>query len=359
MTSYSRRTFLKLGALAAGTLATSALAACRPDIAEAPTLNLYNWIDYLNPDTITGFTRTTGISVYYLEFESNEELFNSLRNNPEAYDLIVPSDFMVRRMQEEGLLRRLDPQLIPNFKNVQERFRTGRPYDLRSEYSVTKDWGTTGLIWRPDRVPEPIRSSADFWAAAPRHSGRITVIDAQDEVIGLALKMLGYPLNDTDPAHLAEAEQKLMELRPHVVITSDYIDKFAQNTVVMAIGWNGDAAQINANKDTPVNYIVPSEGSVLWEDDWCIPATALHPENAHAFINYVLQPQVAAAECEYTGYATVVEEALSLLPPEVLNDPMIFPAEANLLNSEFQALPDDGEVRQQRAEVWARFVEDG
>lgn len=356
MARYSRRTFLKLSALAAGTLATSALAACRPDIAEAPILNLYNWVDYLNPETITGFTRATGISVYSLEYESNENLFESLRNNPGAYDLIVPSDYMTRKMMAEGLLLRLNPALIPNLNNIQEQFRTGRPYDLPSEYSVTKDWGTTGLIWRPDRVPEAIGSSADFWTLVPKYSGRVTVIDAQDEVIGLTLKMLSYPLNDADPAHLAEAEQKLMELRPHVVITSDYIDKFAQNTVVMAIGWNGDAAQISANKDIPVNYVVPAQGAVVWEDDWCIPATALHPKNAHTFINYILQPEVAAAECEYTGYATVVAEALPLLSSDLLNNPIIFPSQDSLRNSEYQNLPLEGEVPQRRAEIWARFV---
>ncbi len=352
MSNLSRRSFLKGSAI---TAAAFALAACRAEEAsEAPVLNLYNWVDYINPDTLTGFTRATGLRTSLATFESNEEMVAALDNNPGQYDLVSPSDDTVRRLIRDKKLQSLDKSLLPNFNNISERFRVGRPYDPNSDYSVTKDWGTTGLVWRPDSVAETFASWADFWAIAPRYSGKITVIDSQDEVIGIALKLLGYSLNDGEAGHLSQARDQLMELKPHVVVTSDYIDKFADRTVVLAIGWNGDAAQINANLDTPVNYVIPAEGSILWADNWCIPQTALHPKNAHAFINYLLQPEVAAAEAAYIGYATVVTEALPLLDPAVQNDPMIYPPEDSMARLETQSIPDASAA--QRAEIWAEFA---
>jgi spermidine/putrescine transport system substrate-binding protein len=322
---------------------------------EAPTLNLFSWPDYENPETLAGFTQQTGVAIYTSIFESNEELVHNLSNNPGAYDLVVPSDYTVRQLIQEQALLRLDKTLLPNFNNLFERFRAGRPYDPASNYSLTKTWGTTGLIWKPTTVTEPLTRWADFWAVAPQYAGRIVMIDARHEVIGIALKMLGYSLNDGNPTHLAEAEAKLLELRPHVVVSSEYIDRFVDNTVVMGIGWNGDVIQINASAPQPVNYLLPEEGSVLWTDNWCIPATALHPNNAHAFLNYLLDPAVAAAESAYIGYATVVEKALPLLDPALQSDPVIYPSESSLSNLETQAIPEESLA--QRDAIWAKFLE--
>jgi spermidine/putrescine-binding protein len=254
------------------------------------------------------------------------------------------------------MLQRLDLTLIPNFAGIQERFRVGRAHDPNSEYSVTKDWGTTGILWQPDRVVEAPQSWADFWALAPQYSGQIVVVEARDEVIAAALKLLGYSLNDQDPAHLAEAGEKLMELRPHVVIVTDYFEMFRQGTIVMGLGWSGDAALLSEALGVETSYTNPAEGSMLWEDDWCIPSLAPHPRNAHTFINYVLQPEVAAAECAYLAYATVVEAALPLLDTSTRNNPTIYPPPDVMSRLEL-ASPATGEALRLRESIWAAFVE--
>lgn len=350
----SRRTFLKLSAL---TGAAAALVACqRAPLREAPLLNLHNWPEYLNPETAKRFWKETDIFINQTIFESNEDLLADLKNAlPGAFDLIAPTDYMVRRLIAEGLLLKLDPAQLPNLRNVQAAFRTGRAYDPLGEYSVTKNWGTTGIIYRPDVVAEPPASWADFWALAQQHSGRAVVMEAQDEVIGAALKLLGYSLNETDPGRLAEAERKMLELRPHVGVSSEYFSMFRDGRVVLGLGWNGDAFVIRHEYETPVNYVIPNEGALLWEDNWCLPAMALHPRNAHAFINYVLQPEIAALESSYHGYATVVEPALPLLDPAVRNDPSLYPP-AEVMSRLERLQTFDGEALQRRTEIWERFL---
>ncbi len=351
MRRLSRRAFLKWG-----TLFSTALAACRADPPEAPTLSLYNWDEYLKPDTIQAFQKATGILITQSTYGSNEELLARLQEAaPGTYDLIVPSDYMVRQLIDLGLLARLDSGRLGNLANVQAEFRLGREHDPEGLYSVTKNWGTTGLIWRDDLVTETPASWADLWALAPSYSGRVVVVEARDEVIGAALKLLGYSYNDNDPAHLQEAERKLLELRQHAGVLTDYFQPLSDGAVVMAVGWNGDAFLIREEYGASVQYAVPAEGSLLWEDNWCIPATALHPNNAHAFIDFVLQPAVAAAECEYLGYATVVEPALTLLDPAIRNDPSIFPPEAVRAKLERAAPLNDAAISRRQA-IWEGFL---
>lgn len=349
MIYFPRRAFLKASAAAMA----ATLVACQPEMEEAPILNLYSWPDYENPDTLTGFTQATGISVYTAIFESNEEMLEHVLSRPGEYDLVVPSSDTVSRMIKDNRLMKLDKGQLPNFNNLSEQFRSGRAYDPTSDYSIVKTWGTTGILWRPDVVTETFTRWADFWAAAPKYAGQIILIDSRDEVIGIALKLLGYSINDGEPAHLSAARDKLMELKPHVVVTSDYIEKVEAHTVSLVVGWNGDAAQIRAN-GTPIEYIIPEEGSVLWTDNWCIPASALHPNNAHAFINYLLDPHIAAVESAYIGYATVVAEAIPLLDPALQNDPLIYPPESILALLETQAIPEASLA--QRDELWAEFT---
>jgi len=353
MRRFSRRDFLKLTALTSA----AAFTACQPaEPPEASALNLHNWPTYVNPDTLTGFSATTNILIHATEFGSNEELHDHLiSNSAGAYDIVVPSDYMVRQLVQEKLLRPLDLSLLPNFSNIQESFRTGRKHDPKSEYSIAKNWGTTGIIWNPEVFTEPITSWADFWAQAPLHSGKITVVEARDEVLGAALKLLGYSLNDQDLQHLDEAGKKLMEIRPHLTARTDYFDMFADKTVVMGLGWNGDAFIISNEKKAPVRYTIPSEGSLLWEDDWCIPANAAHPKNAHAFINYLLQPNIAAQEASFIGYATVVSDALPLLDASLRNDPTLYPP-TEIMRKLEQNEPPTADSLKKREDIWAAFL---
>jgi spermidine/putrescine-binding protein len=200
-------------------------------------------------------------------------------------------------------------------------------------------------------VSESPQSWADFWALAEKYSGRVTVLDSPGEVIGAALKMRGHSYNATDAESLAQAQADLLRLKPHLrAFETNYRPLVAGGEACLALGWNGDAAALNA-QGVPVQYVVPSEGSQIWEDDWAIAAAASHPEAAHAFLNFVLRPEVAAQEARYTGYATGNRSALALLDERVRHDPSIYPPDSVLQKLE-AGMPLGVEGQARRAEVW-------
>lgn len=354
--AFSRRQFLHWSAL---TGAGAVLAACQAEpTPEAPVLNLLNWPEYLSPETIDGFQTETGIFINETVFESNEELVELLTGSPiGAFDLIVPTDHTVDKLIRQQALLPLDRTQLTNLNNLDPGFLSGRAYDPESQFSITKSWGTTGLMYRADIISTPPNSWAEFWALVPQHSGRVIMVEERDEVLGIALKLLGYPLNATDAAQINEAAQKLMDLRPHIGLSSDYFTMFRDAVVVMGLGWNGDAFLIRTEYETPVNFTTPQEGGILWEDDWCIPANALHSRNAHRLINYVLRPEVAAAESNYTGYGTVVPRALPLVDESIRNDPGLNPPPDVRQRLERVALIEpNSEADQVRQAVWDKFV---
>jgi spermidine/putrescine transport system substrate-binding protein len=353
---FSRRQFLQWSAL---TGAGAALAACQAEpTPEAPVLNLLNWPEYLSPETIDGFQTETGIFINQTIFESNEELQELLTDSPiGTFDLIAPTDHTVDQLIRQQALLPLDRSQLNNITNVDPDFLDKRTYDPASRYSITKAWGTTGLMYRGDLIPVPPRSWAEFWQLVPQHSGRVIMVEERDEVLGIALKLLGYSANATEPAQINEALQKLMELRPHVGLSSEYFTMFRDDVVVMGLGWNGDAFLIRTEYATPVNFTTPQEGGILWEDDWCIPLNALHARNAHRFINYVLRPEVAAAEANYTGYGTAVTPAVPLIEEAIRNDIGLNPPPEVRARLERIALFEAGsEVDQVRQAAWNKFV---
>jgi putrescine transport system substrate-binding protein len=177
------------------------------------------------------------------------------------------------------------------------------------------------------------------------------VLDSPGEVIGAALKMRGHSYNATDAASLAQAQADLLRLKPHLrAFETNYRPLLATGEACLALGWNGDAAALNA-QGVPVQYVVPAEGSQIWEDDWAIAAAAPHPEAAHAFLNFVLRPEVAAQETRYTGYATGNRAALALLDERVRADPSIYPPPEVLQKLE-AGMPLDPEGQRRREAVW-------
>lgn len=335
------------------------LAACQAEpTPEAPVLNLLNWPEYLSPETIDGFQTETGIFINQTIFESNDELLELLTDNPVGtFDLIAPTDHTVDQLIRQQALLPLDRSQLNNFGNLDQKFLENRSYDATSQYSITKSWGTTGLMYRSDILPTPPRSWAEFWQLVPQLSGRVIMVEERDEVLGIALKLLGYQATTTEPAQINEALKKLMEIRPHVGLSSEYFTMFRNDVVVMGLGWNGDAFLIRTEYETPVNFTTPQEGGILWEDDWCIPINALHSRNAHRFINYVLRPEVAAAEANYAGYGTAVAAALPLIDEAIRTDPGLNPSPEVLARLERIARFEPGsEIEQARQAAWEKFV---
>jgi len=248
----TRRGFM---AVAAATAATAWLAACGQSIqptttsTPAPTLgtklegtvNLYNWQSYINPDNVKAFEQQFGQKVTQDFYVSNEDLLAKIQAGAKGYDVVVPTGYMVEIMAKQGLLYKLVKDHLPNFKNVDARF-TNLAFDPDNQYSVPKDWGTTGFGYRTDLLPS-MASWADFWqVATTKASGKVTVLDGQNEVIGSSLKMLGYSYNSVDPTQLNHAKDKLLQLKPHLlaITSTEYITMMQNGQSILSLGWNGD-----------------------------------------------------------------------------------------------------------------------
>ncbi len=314
-------------------------------------LTLLTWPDYISPLTLEQFERSSGARVRLEIVPSAVELVERLRAPGPAPDVLVPPDYAVRELGAEGRLLALDHARLPNLAHLEPRFRAGRPHDPASRVSVIKDWGTTGFMWRTDVVAEAPGAWEDFWRLAERHAGRVTVLDAPGEVIGAALKRRGLSYNAADPAALGQARADLLELKPHLrAFETNYRPLLKSGEAVLALGWNGDAAALKA-QGVPVAYAVPSEGSQIWEDDWAIAADAPRPDLAHAFLDFVLRPEVAAQEARYTGYATGSAAARALLDEAVQHDPSVYPP-AEVLQKLEAGMPLDEEGARRREALW-------
>jgi spermidine/putrescine-binding protein len=314
-------------------------------------LTLLIWPDYINPLTLAQFEQEFSVKVTLEIVPSAVELISRMRESGPPPDVLVPPDYAVRELSADGLLMHLYPSLLPNRHHLQPQFLNGRPHDLESQVSMVKDWGTTGFMFRTDIVKEHPASWADFWELATRYSGRVTVLDSPGEVIGAALKMRGHSYNAADAPALAAARDDLLKIKPHLhSFETNYKPLLESGEVCLALGWNGDAVALKA-RGLPINYVLPVEGSQLWEDDWSIAANAPHPDAAHAFLNFVMRPEVAAQEALYTRYATGNRSALALLDAESRNDPFTYPS-PDLFEELEAGMPLDDAGTAARAALW-------
>jgi spermidine/putrescine transport system substrate-binding protein len=320
----------------------------------AQTLTVLTWPDYIDPQTLRQFEAEFDVTVNLVIVPSAVELVERMQAPGPAVDVLVPPDYAVRELHGHNRLAVLDHRRLPNLKHLEPRFRTGRPHDPESLVSVIKDWGTTGFMYRTDMIYESPSSWADFWNLAQKLSGRVTVLDSPGEVIGAALKMRGRSYNASSPEDLAEARRDLLALKPHVLaFETNYKPLLASGQAALALGWNGDAAALQ-DQGIPIQYVVPSEGSQIWEDDWAIAADAPNPGLAHVFLDFVLRPEVAAQEARYTRYATGNRSALELLDDEMRKDPSTYPPEEVLRKLE-AGRPLEPAGQRLRQELWAEI----
>ena len=317
----------------------------------AETLNLLTWPDYINPQTLQEFESEFEVNVVLDIVPSAVELMERMQTHNPGVDVLVPPDYAVRELSSQGRLFKLDHSRLPNLEHLQPRFYRGRAHDPESLVSVIKDWGTTGFMYRTDRIPETLVSWADFWRVAGTISGCVTVLDSPGEVIGAALKMRGRSYNASSPDELAEARDDLLLLKPHLLaFETNYKPLLASGEVFLSLGWNGDAAALIA-QGVPIRYVVPREGSQIWEDDWAIPTETTQADLAHTFLNFVLRPDVAAQEARYTRYATGNHSAWKLLEEEIRNDPSTYPPQ-ELLEKLESGMPVDADEQMRREELW-------
>jgi spermidine/putrescine transport system substrate-binding protein len=301
-------------------------------------LSVYNWADYIDEEVLKKYTEEYGVKIIYDTFASNEDLLAKMQGGATGYDVIFPSDYMVAQMIELSLLAEIDHNNIPNLKNI-DPFFLNSPHDPGNKYCVPYQWGTTGLAYSkkvfgdtpPDSwayIYDP--EQAKKWAEA----GGINILNDQREVIGEALKYLGYSLNDTDEAHLQEAKEVVLKVKPYIKTfnSEDYDESLlVPGEVILSMAWSGDAAQAasktidEATGESDWAYIVPKEGAFIFEDDVCIPATSQRKATAEHFLNYLLDPQVGAAITNYTYYPSPNKAAEEFINPDILSDPSIYP----------------------------------
>lgn len=312
---------------------------------------LYNWTEYIDPELIGRFQDETGIEVTEDNFSSNEELLAKLQGGATGYSLIVPSDYTVAIMKEEGMLAPLNHDNLPNLDNLADRFRD-LPYDPNNEYCVPYQWGTTGIGFLDGQVDEPTSWAAIFIAgeAAP-YFERMTMLDDAREVFAAALIYLGYDINTTDEAQLEEAKELLIQAKAGLAgFDSDtYDDLLAAEENLLAHGWNGDFLFVQEDNES-IAFTIPDEGGVIWVDNICIPNTVSPEEKAAAetFINFLLEPEVGAQLSEWNYYASPNAAAEDVLTEDFLNDPAVYPPPEDLERLHFIEPVGEAEALYQR-----------
>ena len=271
-------------------------------------LNLYAWSDYVPQQMLDDFTAKYGITVNYDTYSSNEEMLAKLQAGASGYDLSIPSDYAVDIMIKQGMLEKIDRNQISNFSNVDPRF-TNLYYDPGNQYSIPYQWGTTALVYDKKNAPFAPKSWSDLWD--PRFKGRLVLLDDEREVTGMALQVLGYDKNSTDPQQLKKAEQKLIDLKPNILL---FNSDTPETSIITGEAWAGLVYNGNATlafrEDPNVAYICPTEGCGLWFDNLVIPKGAPHADAANAFLNFVLDPKESILITKEFPYSNPNQAAL-------------------------------------------------
>ncbi len=309
-------------------------------------LAFYNWSEYIDPELISAFETEYGVDVIEDFYESNEAMLAQLQAGA-VYDLIVPSDYMVGIMIEEGLLLPLDQDAIPNLSNLAEEF-VNPPYDPTGEYSAAYQWGTTGLGVNISEVGEDFEPS---WALVfdpdltSTFSGGVSLLNDPRETMGAALKYLGYSLNSTSEEELQEAADLIAAAKANIAAfdSDQYDENLVTGEVAVSHGYSGNFFTAFADTDDPDNwaYVIPEEGGTVWIDNMAVPAVAESPCTAHTFINYLLDAETGAALTNWNYYASPNAAAEEFILEEVLTDETIYPSDD--LMQKLEIIKDTGD----------------
>ncbi len=319
------------------------------------TLYIYTWAGYTDQDLLDRFQKETGLKVVADVFDSNESMLARVQaGGAGAYSVIYPSEYMVQKMAQLGLLTELDQSLIVGLQDLFPQFQNP-VYDENNRYSVPISWGTTGLIYNPKKLKQPPTDWSYLWEHQQEISKRITLLNDVREVMGASLKMLGYSYNSTDPNQIRQAYEELVKLRPAIAsfTTDSWRPQMIVGDLLIAMCYSSDAAEImDENED--LQYITPKSGSSLWTDTMVIPKSAPNPEGAYQWINFMLQPDIAATLVDRLKFATPSKAAYQKLPKTLRNDPTLFPPEDVIARSE--SIDPLGEVNEIYERYWTRLT---
>jgi spermidine/putrescine transport system substrate-binding protein len=324
-----------------------------PPLAE--TLTLYGW-DQIVPSTILeAFTREFGVAVDLQVFVSQDEALASIASG-EVYDVVFLENDYIGPALEAGLLAELNLNTIPNLRNIAANFRD-LTYDPGNRHSIPYYWGTSGLVVRTDLVDAPVTSWSDLWRAEPGQAG---IWDYQRMMFGLALRSLGYSINTDQPEAIEAALERLLELKPRAVFLEQFdlwssAQALASGTVSIALGWANDALA-GRELNPAIEYVIPDEGTMLWVDNLVVPANSPNQYTAETFINFMLRPEIAAQYTNEIFFAVTNEAAREFIDPAILSDPVVYPTDEMLVNSEL-ILPLGQETKALYDAAWQRFMD--
>ena len=351
-------------------LLATALAAlvALPALAQGTEIHVYNWSDYIAEDTIQKFEEATGIKVVYDVYDSNEVLEAKLLAGSSGYDVVVPTSQFLQRQIGAGVYQPLDKSKLPNLANMDPGLmEKAAAYDAGNEHAIIWMWGTTGIGFNVKAVEERLGADAptDSWSLIfdPQYAAKladcgITMLDSSSDMLPSALAWLGLDPTSSESEDLEKAAAVIQAVRPYVRYfhSSQYISDLANGEICVAVGFSGDVfiaadRAVQAGTGIEIAYSVPKEGAQQWFDMAAIPADAPNPEGALAFLNFVMEPQIAADITNHVWYANANAASLPLVDPEISGDPAIYPP-AEVRAKLFPTVPHDARTERLLTRLW-------
>ena len=324
------------------------------------TLNVYNWGEYIDDEVLdvnAAFTYLTGIEVNYKTFENNEAMYTLLSSGAAEYDVVCPSDYMMGKMIDEGMMRKLNFDNIPNYQYIGDEYKN-LAYDPKNEYSVPYTWGTVGIFYNSKYVSEEdVKKNWDvLWNK--KYEGKILMFDNPRDAFAIALQKLGYSLNTTNENEWNEAYELLEKQKP---LLQQYVNDQVYDLMINEEAWiapyyAGDANIMIYDEagNENIKFYIPESGTNFFVDCWGVLKNSKHPDEAEQYINFLCETEVAKANAEYIGYSTPQVEARKVLDPEVGENPYFYPPESIMKNTEM-FLPLDDKTNKLQADLWLKL----
>ena len=320
-----------------------------------PTLNVYTWVDYLDPEIVSDFEKEFHVKVHVDFYDLEDAMYSLVQSEPGRYDLVFPSEGSMDEMIKSELLLKFDEPDIPNLRNLHARFRT--IINKWKGYCVPIDWGVTGIAYNAKYVKDTVDSWRIFWDV--KYKGHTALVNDPYEVMSVGLKLLGYQLNPQNPNELDATLKILKKLKPLLhnecfIAYNEIREKLRNETLWIAQCYNGDAAILN-DEDNDIKFVVPKEGTSFWIDVVAIPVGARNKRRAESFINFMLRPEISALQANYSYYASCNKKAWRYVKKDILKNPYIFIDKRTINKLEFYKIlqPD---VQRKFNECWAELL---
>ena len=350
-------------------LVTPLLLASVATLAQERVVNVYNWSDYIDPTVLDDFTRETGVRIVYDTYDSNETLETKLLAGRTGYDLEVPSATFLQRQIQIGIYQKLDKRMIPNLKNMSPDIAARLAvYDPGNQYAVNYMWFTTGIAYNVQKARARVGDKPmDSWDQVykPENLKRfadcgVYVLDSPEDILTTNLRYQGLNPDSKNAGDIRKATDALVRLKPFVkkFHSSEYINALANGDICLAVGWAGDSFQARnraaeAHNDVTIDYVIPKEGTLISLDNIAIPKDATHVAEAHALIDFLLRPEIAARNSNVTNFANGVIASKPLIAAEIVNNKAIYPDDV-VMKRLFTVTPNDQATQKIVTREWTR-----